>query len=446
MRISRPKASLNTGIRDFQITFTSKLFLVFISLGTQSILAWILGPEGRGAYAVCVLFTMILGMVFIVGCDYAGIYFLAAKKLSVSEGVIYTLLFGIVGSILAVGVGLIIMTLPVPFLTKASTTQFQLSLVLIPVSVFSYTLLQLLTAIRQFGWFSIFSVITSFAQLLFTALFVFIMGCGVTGALFANISSASVSMLLTLSFLHSKYILKWPKISFQKLWDMFFYDIRHYVGKISNQINFEIGIFILALFATPREIGLFSVAVAIMMSLNIIPNTLENILIPRVAADPLGRPRLIIQIARMTGIVCAIILIILFLFADIIITIIFSPAFLPVVTLIRIMIPAILIRCTSKILVTYLIGKNNPGLVSISVAAGVITNFLLLYLLLPIHGIVGAAIAMAMSFIISSVFVLFFFLKNSGLNYLMLFRFKSQDWVEIIELVKKPRKIFSTNL
>ncbi|MEJ2636734.1 MAG: polysaccharide biosynthesis C-terminal domain-containing protein [Calditrichia bacterium] len=385
-----------SGFKDFGMTFGSRISMLILSLGTQSSLAWILGPSGRGAYAVCLLFSSILGLIFIIGCDYAGIYYVAAKKLSISEGVFYTFIFGGIGSLLAIAAGKIIMTMPLPFLGKATTGEFNLALIFIPVSVFSYTFLMLLTAYQKFNWFSILSILSAF--------------------------------LRTLRIIYIKFGLQWEKISFSKMRDMLLYDARHYIGKLSNQINLEVGTIILAMFASQAEIGLFAVAVSLTTRLNMIPNTLETVLIPRVAADERGKRQLIAQTARLTGALCGSMLLILAVFANIIVAILFSPAFLPAVELIRILAAGVTIRCASKVLVTYLLGTNHPGIISVSVGVGMAINLGILWFFLPVFGLAAAAWAMTISFVVSSGIIAASFSKRSGMRLMDIFVFRFADW------------------
>ena len=50
-----------SGTRDTTITFTANVLSAALALGTQACLAWLLGPDGRGEYAV----AMILGALLV---------------------------------------------------------------------------------------------------------------------------------------------------------------------------------------------------------------------------------------------------------------------------------------------------------------------------------------------------------------------------------------------
>ncbi|MHC5172664.1 MAG: hypothetical protein ACYSPJ_02710 [Planctomycetota bacterium] len=63
---------------------------------------------------------------------------------------------------------------------------------------------------------------------------------------------------------------------------MFHYGLRYYVGKISNQVNFQLGTLILAFFATQEQIGIFAVASQVTARAMLVPDALATVLMPRV--------------------------------------------------------------------------------------------------------------------------------------------------------------------
>ena len=428
---------MSSTIHDFGITLSSKIAVVLISIGIQSSLAWILGPSGRGSYAVCIIFASLLSLIFVIGYDIAVTYFVASKKISISEGIIYSFLYGGIGSALAIFAGLIAMTFPLAFFSKASTQSFHLSLISIPISLFSYTFLQLFTAIQQFGWYAILIMTNAVTQFLFTILFIWIFSWGVDGAILSIIANGTLTIIITLALLHAKYHIRWSKPTIRKLRGMFSYGARYYIGKISNTVNFQLGTIILALFASNREIAFFVVAASSTARVMIVPDTLITILIPRASRDKMGRKDLIAQCARFTAIICGLLLLFLVVFTKEIVIILFSSSFLSAVVLIRILAIGIFVRSICKVFVPFLLGTNRPGIASFSVATGTIVNLTLLLLLLPIMGLIGAAISMTISYFISSAILLISFWKLSGLSLTKIFRFGHTDWNLIIESIHR---------
>ena len=344
-----------------------------------------MAPSGRGSYAVCLVFAALLRVVFAVGCDAASIYFVAAKRFSVSEGITYTLIYGGIGSGLAIVTGLVLMQLPLSFFDKATPTAFYLALFSIPTSIYSLIFMRLLTSVYEFGWFAIISIMYGLVQFLSIVVFLGMFSLGVSGALFAILVADIVAITSALFFFRWKYDIKMVSVSMVNLWEMLHYGARYHIGKISNQANIKVGTMVLAFFATREEIGLFAVASMLTFQATVIPDVISTVLMPRVAGDGVGKKELVARCFRLTAIICGILLLVIAVFAEPIVVILFSPKFLPAVLLIRILSIGVAVRCACKVFETYLLGINRPGSVSISVAIGTVVNLVVLWLFLPVE-------------------------------------------------------------
>jgi len=358
--------------RAFVITFSSRILGLMVGIGTQVCLARILGPDDRGSYAVCLMFATLLNVFCTIGCDVASTYFVAAKRFNISEGVLYAIIYGGFFSVMAIVIGLIIMQFPLTFFQKANPTSFYFALATIPILVFFSTFTRLLTALDEFGQHAIMNIVHSSILFLCTIIFVWGLSWGVEGAFLAIMIGGVVTVTLTFIFIRKRYRIKWTRPRLGRLFEMFHYGIRYYFGKISNQMNFQMGTIILAFFATKDQIAFFAVASQVTDRLMIIPNTLITILIPKVAGDEEGRKHLIAQCSRLTGLVTGVQLLVLVIFARPIVNLLFGSEYLAVAVLLQIMAIGMLIRSTCKVFVPYLLGTNHPGISSISVAVGAV--------------------------------------------------------------------------
>lgn len=428
---------MNAGIRDLSLTFGSRIVTLLLNTGVQSCLAWFLAPAGRGSYAVCVLFTTLLILICVLGCDVAAMYYVSARKFTLSEGVSNTCIHGGLGCLLAIIVGAVTMQLPLAFLEKAARSSFYLSLALIPASFFSATLTSLLGSLRVFGWLAVSQIFGISCHLVLVVVMVPILDWGVNGALLATLGASLLTILFVLVLYRRRYQLRWVWPSWQSLSQMLHYGFRYYLGKISNQVNFQIGTIILAFFASKEDIGLFAVAMTLTAQVMMVPDTLTTVLIPRVAEDKLGRIALIAQCVRVAGVLVAILLALLAVLATPVVSVLFSPQFLPAVPLIRIIAVGILVRSAGKLFVPYLIGTNHPGIASVSVAAGMVTNLALLLALMPSLGLIGAAVAVSVGYLVSSAILQVAFCRISGQRLRETWRFTVEDWRLVIQIFGK---------
>jgi O-antigen/teichoic acid export membrane protein len=430
-------AVMASGFRDFTTVFATRMVVLLTSLATQSCLAWVLGPADRGSYAVCLLFATLLSLFCMVGCEYACLYYVASKKFSVSEAVVQALVYGGTGAIVAIGVGVAMMQFPLGFLQKASPGDFRLALVGIPLGFFAYLTLELLTALKEFGWYAVIMVAVNVVQLLLALLYVWFLDWGVRGALLANLTSQAITIAAAVTYLRARHGLTWVRPSLEKLKAVFGYGTRYYVGKISNEVNFQVGTVILALFASREDIGVFSVAALLAARVMIIPDVLMVVLLPRVADDRTGRAELVAQCTRVTTAACGLVLVVLVIFAHPIVAVLFSPAFLPMVPLIWILSIGVLFRCASKIFTQFLLGTNHPGVQSVSAVVAMVTNLAVLAALMPALGLVGAALGMTVGYIAGSLVLAYNFNRLSGLGYGETWRARRADWTMVRDGVRR---------
>lgn len=428
-----------SGVRDFSVTFGARIAVLLVSLLIQSCLAWFLEPAGRGSYAVCVLFATLLTIVCVLGCDVAAIYFVASKRMTLSRAVANASVHGGFGCLLAIIVGLAVLQLPISFVEKASPTAFYLALVTIPLSFFSSLLTHLLGALRAFTLLAVLMILGTVSQLAFTVLFVVVLDWGVNGALLALIVNNGLITLGTIELHRRRYGLGATRPSVADLGQMLSYGARYYVGKISNQMNLHVGAVILAFFATREEIGLFAVATVMAGKVQMIPDTLTTVLMPRVAGDVKGRADLVAQCARVVAVVCGAVLAVLAVLAVPLVSVLFSSAFLEAAPLIRILAIGILVRSATKLFVPYLVGTDRPGVASVAVAVSVVANAAALYALYPVLGLSGAAWAMTIGYGVGAMILLASFVRISGMGVGQVWRFRRSDWAMVGQAVQGVR-------
>jgi len=315
--------------KDAKTIFIAKIIVIFLNIGIQSCLAWSLGPEGRGSYAVCGIFISLMSIVFGFSVDAAVQYYVASKKMTFSEGVSAALAYSFVAGSIAVLAGYVMLRFNFSFFSKASHLSFYLAFVCIPISMMNNFFQFLFIGLRKFKILAIFSIILASLQLMTIFIVVFCLKAGVNGALGSTIFTGLLINTFGLLYFLKKYKLSlhFPTVTNMRL--LFKYGVRFYFGRVSNIVNLQIGTIILAFFVAPAEIGLFSVGTKLVGYIMIIPDVLSDALLPRVASKADGCPTLIAKTMRLTLILCGLALGCLLLLCKPIVAIIFPLPFYP---------------------------------------------------------------------------------------------------------------------
>jgi len=426
----------STGARDTAVSLGSRIAVLLIGLAIQSTLAWLLGPDGRGAYAVCLLFATLLGTCFAFGMDTAGQYFVASKRMSVSEGVWATLGSLLAASIVAVVFGRIVMEFDLAFLTKAPRSSFYVALAVVPFHVVGQGCLLLLVGLGRITWMAITAIVNSFVQLLAAFVLIRVFDFGVNGALLAIIAAGTINVIFGLIAFRQEGAFERVRTSVLQTKRLAAYGVRFYVARLSSTVNFRIGTMVLAFFAPTREIGIFAAASGLVSRILLVPTSIETALFSRVAADERGRPETVAQAARASGLISGAMLIVLGVLSRPLVLVLLSPEFAPAVILIWIMIPGIFLRSASKVLMPYFTGTDRPAVCSWAVGAGMVANIIGILVLLPIMGLAGAAWAMTIGFLVSSAVLVAAFRRTTGLSLARTWVPRGEDVRVIVRMVR----------
>ena len=363
-----------------------------MTLLVQALLAYLLLPEGRGAYAVCIVFGTILGSILSPGAREGAQYFAAAGPVSVSQCVSSLLVICLVGGGLAGALSAPLIYSDLAFFQKAETPTFLLALAMAPVAAISIALDHQFVALRRFRRLAVFSMLRLLVNVLAILVLVRVLGMGAGGAVIALTAAHGIMIAACLLDLrgHRRMAFELPRLSSLTL--ILGYGLRYHPARMGAVLEGHLGVFVLGLIATQSEIGLFAAASALMLGVLLISNAVGVVLYPRVAGQE--RLELVALCLRLVGAATALCLLVLVALSVPLVRLLLSASFMPAVPLLWIIAPAILASALSAIFVTHFKGTNLPGVCSWAVFLGLSVNLSVLLLLYPRLGVAAAAWAM----------------------------------------------------
>ncbi len=405
-----------TGEWEVLVVLLTRVLLLACGVLTQSLLAYMLLPEGRGAYAVCIIFGVLLSYLFTPGSDRGAQYFVMGRQLTVSQGVAIALMICLVGSVLATAIALPLVHSGLDFFQKADTPSFYAALALVPLTSFSQALEMQLAGLRRFARLMRILVVRSVVIILTLAILVGVLDLAVTGAVVSLAVGHLFLILACLWDLRRHCGLKFEATTRRQVSGVIGYGLKHYIAGISSALGERVGSLLLGLSASRAEIGLFSAGSAIMTRVLVLPYAVATPLQPRVAVDERGRPEIAALCARLTWWAAGLCLIALVAISAPLIRILLSEAFLPAVSLVWIMAIGLFAYAGADVFLAYFRGTNRPGVCSWAVWLGLTANALAFFALYPSFGIQGAAWAMTIGFMVRSVYLIAMYRRVSGVN------------------------------
>jgi O-antigen/teichoic acid export membrane protein len=411
-RAAAPPAAVSSGVRDTGLVLGTTLLGLVGGLGVQSCLAWFMGPEARGALAVCLGFALILGVAFAPGTDRAIQYHLIAGRLALAQAIRATYTTMLVASAVAVAAGWFLIELPLPFFAKASHAELRLSLLLVAPLVLTVGLGMLLVAVRRFGALGSFNLLGTVATLVLTLLLVGALRMDVAGALLAT----GLATLVTIA--GQTWVLRGDAQaaaapSRRHYFEIVGYGLRFYVARLGNVVNTQIGVLLVAWLGSAEDVGLFSAASVLIMRMFVIPDSVTTALQPRI--DP-QRQELVAMASRVALLVTGAALAAFVAASPFVIPVLLSPAFAGCAALLAITAPGAWLKSGTRPLTAYFIGVDRPGVVSLSTAAELAANAVLTPLLFAAAGLAGAAAAAAIGYAASAAVLAIAFRRSSGIS------------------------------
>lgn len=418
---------LQSGIADAGVVLATKIWLILAGLINQALLAWLLAPEGRGAYAVCFTFATVLGAFFTLASERSAQYYLMKNQMTLSQAVILGTTLTFLGSLLAIVVGYLLINQDISYFHKAEHGDFLLALVLVPLSTVNTALGMQLAGLRRFIEVGLISVVRlSFNMALFFLL-MSVWKLGVTGGLVTLIICQTIGLAAHLFVLRRfcGLALEWPERQ-HFLW-VLNYGIRFYVAWSCGLTQRVIGTVLLGMVASQAEIGIFAASVALVNRTLVFSDSIDPVILPRIAKRGTAWAPLAEQAGRISGLLTVFAVVGLVVVSYPVVWIVLSPAFLPAVDMIWILGISIVIVGYSKSLVTYLQATNQPGATSWMVCTSLGVNSVATLTLYPILGVSGAAWAMVLAVFARTAVLFFFYHRATGRSPLQALRPKLDD-------------------
>lgn len=409
---------------DVGITFIASVINMLFGFIITILLGRYLGSDDLGLYRMT--FTIYgIALVFAgIGIPAAMIKYVAEFKSDsnkinsiVSSGVITSLILGIGSCLLLYFLSGIFEEI---FDMYGLSGLLRLLSPVFPFALIGGALLGLLNGFREMKKYSIAIIIQS-ALMLITSVILIYFGFGVNGVI-VGIVLSSVGSCLYLIWVTSNFFkiaLKGYVLTTKKLLR---FGVQIFIANSINLINYQADIIFIGYFLTATDVGYYSVAIGLSKFFWIIPQTIQTITYPATSEYWANNNQSALQIMidkSMKYSTCILLPIglMVWLFAEEIIILIFGDSFIYAVLSLQILLIGTVINgVLERSIGGTLAGIGKAYLVPKIAACSATINIILNFILIPVFGISGAAIATAFSISITSIINLFFISKYAHIK------------------------------
>ncbi len=381
------------------LTLGTRVVAFLFSGATNVILARSLGPEGRGVYAVAVMFSGIVSLLAQLGIGPANVYHLSKKLIDLDE------LIGHATSLaLLVGTSCFLIVLVLVVVTRASTVLgIGSNFVVIASGAVPFMLLtafmqSLLQGGQRFVHFNAVLLVQYAAPTVALVISLFVFRDRTLGAVWAWTASAAVTAAWAV---HSVAPLSHLslRLRLRTLRSLLRFGLLSYLGSLTSFVNYRFDVFIVNIFAGARQVGLYSVGTSLAEIVWFIANAASIVLAPRVASSQAEEAdRITERVARVVALLAFGCACLLAVFAPFIVVFFFGAAFTESTWAVWLLLPGIVTFSVGRILSMYLLGRNRLKVDLLAASFGLVMTLILDLVLIPRYGFRGAAVASSVAY------------------------------------------------
>lgn len=394
-------------------------FLYGMKMVTSIIIARKLGPEIFGVYVILSWIPTYADSFGRLKFDVAAVYFLGKNKYRIGEVARTLNMFALATSGLIVS--FILWRFDWIYGILFSKTEYDATvlayfvLLQIPVHFFwmnySYLILHTGNIVAYNRMVIISALVSSAASIILLILF----GLGLWAVIVSTLLGTFLSLIYGIAALGT---IESTRNLFNKslIRDLFQYGFKIYVAGLVGHFQNYITNLLTALYLIPTQVSFFSIARNFGQMIDRVPVALNTVLLPQLAKTVDLK-----ESAIMASRAFRLLLVLLIVFAVVasaivkpVVYVMYGSEFLPLVVPFLILIPGITMSGATTPLMQYFMSINRPDLCATLPILPLLIQIVLAMLIIPMWGIVGAALAFTTGLIALSLISLWVFIKLSG--------------------------------
>jgi O-antigen/teichoic acid export membrane protein len=379
-------------------TFLTRVLLIGVGLITSVIVARILGPDGRGLYAAAAVVGSIGVQFGNLGLHASNTYYASKDRRLLPKIVGNTLLVSFVFGGLCAALAWVIFLL-FPTLAPLKGILLVLALTWVPFGL-AYMLMQnLLLAVQEVRAYNKIQLLSKILGLGLICLII-VLGAVTVETIFSTglivLAIGGIWMLFRLS----SYLDRPPTLSLPLFKENIRYGLKAYLAAFFGFMVLKVDLLMVKYILGEEQTGYYSIAVSMADMIYMLPMVIGTILFPKLCAMSDRNEKWINarKVFCVTGIVMVIWVSFAALVAGPVVQFLFGTAFAQAVPAFIWLMPAIFALSVNTILMNYFASIGMPPITVYSPMIALALNIILNINIIPLYGIVGAAISSIVSY------------------------------------------------
>jgi O-antigen/teichoic acid export membrane protein len=400
------RTALSSGfVRSVIATYATRVFLMGVALVTTIIVARLLGPEGRGLYAVATALGA-LGVQFgNLGMHTANVYYAARDPQTLPSLIGNTLVVGLgMGAVLSAAAGAVLIFAPA--LVSLNGTILLLALLWIPLGL-TYLLTQdLMLGVHDIRGYNLLEIANKTIPVALMGVVAWMQRVSVARLFATTVLATATCAAWGLVRLTSKY--SYPRVSFGLFRGTFQYAFKAYLITFFAFLVFRADLFMVQRMLGPEQAGYYSIASSMADPVWVLATVVGTILLPKLSAMSDLRSKLRLTRRAIIGIALSLLPLLLLasLLAAPVIRLLFGSAFLPARMPFLLLMPGMLFLGVETVAMQFLNSIGCPAAVVWILGSCAVFNILVNLRVIGGYGIAGAATVSSVTYFLASTFVL----------------------------------------
>jgi O-antigen/teichoic acid export membrane protein len=388
-----------------------------------------LGPVGRGEIAAAMLWPGLLIYISSMGLIVSSMYFTSPPDSKPQVVLNNAIILGLMLSCIALPISFMLL----PWLLKSQTADVvsasRLYLAVIPLSLinqFGLGVLQGRLRISELNWLR---TVIPVGYLLGTVLFMALGRLTLANIIVLHLGLNATAMLCTLATLARSGIYPGFQTDTALARQMLSYGAKVHVGQISGLANVSLDQVLIAAWLPPAYLGLYVIAVSSAGLSQLFSGAVQTVTMPGIAQKEsvAERGALLQDVFRRYWLLSILMMLTLGAILPFVIPIVFGAAFKPSVWPAEILLLASLFMGAKQVLGGGAVALGNPWLGSKANLIALAVTVVLLSALLPVIGIMGAAIATTAAYSVELAVVIYGLRSTHSISPVSLFKIKIED-------------------
>jgi O-antigen/teichoic acid export membrane protein len=399
--------------RNVATTFFTQVLALLFAVANTALVVRVLGPGGKGMLDLALLVPPILGLLLGGGIGLANMYFIGSGRMKLPELVSNSVTYALLATLLGVVIVAILFLTGTMARIVPGVPRWMILLALagLPVSIAYGYFSSILHGMNRIATLNVATTCMSGTTMIFTIVLVVILHLNLAGAILGSLSGSLTALILVLVLLRREGAVYRPRWQQPVMRDTISFGLRGHVGNILQFMNYRLDVFLVNYYAGAAQVGIYGISARLAELLWYLPQAVSFAILPKAAAsDQRTMHAFTPKAFGYTLCLTALGGLCLLLVGRSLITLVFSRtfsgAYLPMVALL----PGVVLLGGGKVLTNEMAGRGYPHYNSINSGFALILTIVFDLILIPRHGIMGAAVASSIAYSTSFFTALFFYL------------------------------------